>query len=136
MANVLERQITLDGRRNAVVKFTGVIDSSDAIETPALSLSDLLNNEPTNTLYGLRVDLVEWSVSNGLEIALEWNSNSPQQIYPLAGRGRINGWNYGGFIPDASRSGYDGSINLRTQTYPSGTIQNFTVVLELVKLYK
>ena len=136
MANVLERQITLDGRRNAVVKLTGVLDSSDAIETPAIALSDLLNNEPSNVLYGLRVDLVEWSMSGDLEIALEWNSNSPQQILPLAGRGRISGWNYGGFIPDASRSGYDGAINLRTASYDAGTVQNFTVVLELVKLYR
>lgn len=136
MANVLQRQITLDGWRNCVVKFTGVLDSADALETPALRLTDLSNNEQRATLYAFRVDLVEWSISTGLELVLEWNSNTPQQIFPLAGRGRINGWNYGGFIPDTTLAGFDGSINLRTQSYSAGTIANFTVALELVKLYR
>lgn len=135
MANTLERQITLDGWRNCVVKFTGVIDSTDAILVPALALSDLQNNEQLVRLSALRVDLVEWSMSQGLELVLEWNSSNPQQIFPLAGRGRINGWNYGGFLPDRSRLGFDGAINLRTQAYAPGTIANFTIVLELVKLY-
>lgn len=135
MANTLERQITLDGWRNCVVKFTGVLDTSDAIETPALALTDLSNNDPTARLWGFRVDLLEWSMSNNLEIVLEWNSANPQQIHPLAGRGRINSWNYGGFLPDRTRPGFDGAINLRTQTYAPGTIANFSITLELIKLY-
>ena len=136
MANDLERQITLDGWRNCVVKFTGVIDSADVVWAPALSLSDCTNNESRVNLIGFRVDLVEWSLSQGLELVLEWNSTDPQQIYPLAGRGRINGWNYGGFTPDQLRPGFDGGINLRTQAYDPGTIANFTIVLELIKLYR
>ena len=135
MANVLERQITLDGWRNAVVKFTGVLDSSDAIEVPALRLTDLVNNETMATLVGLRVDIIEWSLSNGLEMVLEWNSTNPQQIYPIAGRGKINAWNYGGYLPDRTRPGYDGAINLRSLTYAPGTIANFSVQVEFIKLY-
>lgn len=136
MANVLERQITLDGFRNCVVKFTGVIDSSDAIEVPAIALGDMKTNDSGAMLVGFRVDLIEWSMSQGLEVALEWNSANPQQIMPLAGRGRIVSTNYGGFTPDQLRPGYDGSINLRSQAYQPGTISNFTIVLELIKLYQ
>lgn len=135
MANDLEHQTTLDGWRNCVVKFTGVIDTADVSWTPAFRLTDCTNNESRATLVGFRIDLVEWSLSSGLELVLEWNSADPQQIYPLAGRGRINGWNYGGFTPDRTRPGYDGALNLRTQAYAPGTIANFTIVLELVKLY-
>ena len=136
MANVLERQITHDGWRNAVVKFTGVLDSSDAIEAPALRLTDLVNNEVRATLVGLRVDIVEWSLSQNLELVLEWNGTVPQQIFPIAGRGKINAWNYGGYVPDRTRPGYDGSINLRTQAYSPGTIANFSVQVEFIKLYQ
>ena len=136
MANVLDRQITLDGFRNAVVKLTGIIDSGDVVEAPAIALSDFLNNETNARLIGFRVDLVEWSMSNLLEIQLEWNSSDPQQILPLSGRGRIVGTNYGGFTPDTKRPGFDGAINIRTASYPAGTVANFTVVLELIKLYK
>ena len=135
MSNQLERQITLDGYRNAVVKFTGVIDSTDAIEAPALVLSDMKTNDPLARLVGFRLDMIEWSMSQGLEIVVEWNSANPQQIMPIAGRGRIYAHDYGGFTPDQLKPGFDGAINLRSQSYQPGTIANFTVVLELIKLY-
>lgn len=143
MANVLERQVTHEGWRNAVVKLTGVLDTSNISETPAIALSDFSNNDRVaGRLSGFRVDLLEWSISNGIEVNLAWNSANPQQIFPLSGRGRIYANNYGGFIPDKTRTAYDGSINLTTSGFvalsdPAGPSvpQNFTIILELVKLY-
>jgi hypothetical protein len=136
MSNKLEIQITQEGPRNAIVKLTGIIDTSDIVESPAISLVDCLNNDVNLTLAGFRVDLIEWSMSAGMEIQLAWNGTIPQQIFPLAGRGRINSTNYGGFIPDTTRPGYDGSINLYSNGYAAGTVQNFTIILELIKLYQ
>lgn len=136
MANSLEIQITEEGPRNAVVKLTGVLDTGDAIEVPAISVTDFTNNDTNLVLTGFRVDLIEWSMSDGLEINLFWNALTPQQIYQIAGRGRIFAQNYGGFVPDRTREGYDGSINLISTGFASGSIQNFTVILELVKLYR
>ena len=143
MANQLDTQITEEGPRNAVVKLTGVLDTSNIIETPAIELLDFHTNDERATLVGLRVDLLEYSIGQGLEVLLEWNSTNPKQIFPLAGRGRIAACNYGGFIPDMTLAGYDGSINLRTRNFTAGQasdgsalVQNFTVILELVKLYK
>lgn len=135
MANVLDRQITLDGWRNAVVKWTGVLDSGNVTEIGALKLEDLPNSDKNLYLKGLRVDMLEYSIGQGLEVQLEWDGLVPQQIYPLAGRGKIHSWSYGGFLPDTMRTGYNGNINLKTTGYQAGTVQNFTVVLELVKLY-
>lgn len=136
MANQIDRQITEDGYKNAIVKFTGVLDISDIIESPAISLQDFSGNDPSKTLVGFRVELVEWAISNGVEVLLSWNSMNPQQIFPLAGRGRINGSNYGGFVPDTGKIGYDGSINLITTGCIPGVTQTFTVVLELIKMYQ
>ena len=136
MANSLDKQITGDGYRNAVVKLTGVIDTANVALQPAIQLSDFKTNDQNLYLTGFRIDLIEWSISNPLEIVLAWGSASPQQIYPLAGRGRIASDNYGGFIPDSTKAGYDGSIVLSTANFPAGGICNYTIVLELVKLYK
>ena len=136
MANTLDIQILHEGYRNIVVKLTGVLDTSDAEELPAIALSSFTANEPRCTLVGFRVDLLEWAIGTPVEVQLAWAGNNPQQITPLAGRGRIMGTNYGGFYPDQTKSGYTGDINLTTTGYPAGTIQNFTVVLELLKLYK
>jgi hypothetical protein len=144
MANSLDIQITEDGERNAVVKLTGVLDSSNIAETPAVELRDFAPRDSSGrqTLVGFRVDLIEYSIGAGIEIQLEWNGTIPQQIFPISGRGRISATNYGGFVPDRTRAGYDGSINLRTKNFIPGVdgmnqpvVQNFTVILELVKLY-
>lgn len=131
----LERQITQEGPRNAIVKLTGVLTTGDISET-AVSLLDMQNNDTRQVLVGFRVDMLEYSIGGGLEILLAWNSSVPQQIFPISGRGRIYGWNYGGFIPDRTKGGYDGSIVLTTTGFPpGGPAQFFTVVMELIKLY-
>lgn len=135
MANQVERQITLDGMRNLVVKWGGVLDTANFSLTPALALTDCKYNDPNNKLNGFRLDMVEWSISDGLEIVVAWNATLPQLITPLYGRGKINMWNYGGYVPDQSRAGYNGSINLTSTGYVASSIANFTVTLELIKLY-
>lgn len=135
MANVTEKQITQEGPRNAVVKLTGILDTSDVSLLSAIALSDFTNNDTRMTLSGFRVDLIEWSISNGLEVNLFWHSANPQHIYPLAGRGRIYAANYGGFLPDKLRTAYTGDIDLDTDGFAAGTVQNYSIILELVKLY-
>ena len=140
MANVLDIQITQEGPRNAVVKLTGILDTSDISEVPAIALQDFRNNDASSgPLIGLRVDLIEWSISQGMEVQLAWDGYVPQQIFPIAGRGRIYGANYGGFLPDRTRKNYNGNINLVTTGWANsvsqGSTQNFTIILELVKLY-
>ena len=135
--NILERQITHEGQRNVVVKFTGVLDEGDFIESPAIRLSEMANNDSVaGPLTGFRVDMIEWSMSNGLEVMIEWDSQNPQQLFPISGRGRINAWNYGGYLPDTSRIGYTGDISIKSAGYAAGRVANFTVALELIKLYR
>lgn len=135
MANVLDRQITEEGPRNAVVKLTGVLDSSDAYEVPAIAVQDFVNNDPNLKLTGFRIDLVEYSIGQGIEIQLEWDGSTPQQIFPLSGRGRIGSQQHGGFYPDRNRTGYNGNINLKSTGFTAGAPQNFSILLELTKLY-
>ena len=136
MANVIDRQITEEGPRNIVVKFTGILDTSDIAETPCLSPAEFFNNDTGVILTGFRVDLLEWSISNPLELQLSWAGLNPQQIFPLAGRGRIYANNYGGFVPDTTRMGYTGALNLISQNFQPGSVANFSLVLELIKLYR
>lgn len=141
MANSVDYQVTENGPRNVVIKLTGVLDTSDVSELPAITLANFADtNTQTQasmgTLTGFRIDLIEYAISNGLEVVLSWASNTPQQIFPLSGRGKFASYNYGGFIPDTTRSGYTGDINLTTSGYIAGSVQNFSIVLELIKLYK
>jgi hypothetical protein len=136
MANVTDFQITEEGPRNAVIKLTGALDSNDVYLRPAVALSMFTSNEINARLVGLRLDLIEFSIGQSLEILLEWQANTPQQIYNLARSGKIFAYGYGGFVPDQLRSGYTGDINLKTAGYSPGTTAVYTIVLELIKLYK
>lgn len=136
MANVLEKQILEEGFRNAVVKLTGVLTTNDISEAPAIALADFKNNEQRLVLKGLRVDHITFSLGVNIDVLLAWNSQIPQQIVPLSRSGKIDVTDDGGFVPDMTRSGYDGSINLNTSGFPpGGAPQNFTILLRLIKLY-
>ena len=135
MAQTIEKQVVEEGYRNAVVKVTGVMDTSDINLVSYIKPLDFTNNDPTARITGLRVDAVMYSLGQVIDVVLYWNSDSPQQILPLARSGKIDAWGEGGFIPDTTRSGYDGSINIKSSGYPPGTVQNITLLIHLVKLY-
>ena len=136
MANVLDRQILEDGPRNAVVKLTGVLDTENVSEIPAISLQDFTNNSPNTHFVGFRIDHIWHSIGNALEIQLDWNAATPKQIVAVAGRGRESFSSVGGLQPDQTLPGYDGSINLLTTGFDPNTTQNFSILLEMVKLYR
>lgn len=136
MSNQLGKQIIEEGPRNAVVKLTGVLTNSDVTLNPAISPSDFKNNDVRMTLTGFRVDEVLYSLSGNLEATLYWGGNTMQVITPVARSGKIDVAGDGGFLPDQTASGFDGSIDLITTGFAAGTTQTYSVTLRLVKLYK
>lgn len=131
----LDKQILEEGWRNAVVRLTGALAMGES-EIRWIQLADFLNNDQrAGALVGLRVDCIQYSIGAGMQVQLEWDGATPQQIADIAGRGDIDSWFGGGLQPDRNRTGYNGAINLRTTGFPAGTVQNFTVVLRMVKLY-
>jgi len=142
MANQFDRIISIDGWRNAVVKVSGVLDTSDASFTPVLALSELVNNETRNVLVGLSLLHIWHSIGNGIEMIVKWSNQNlanDQQIVAVAGRGKESFFEVGGLNPDRTRFGYKGDINLFTNGYGQNVgqqpVQNFTVQLEFKKLY-
>lgn len=139
MANRFDSQVMEDGWRNAVVRITGVLDTSDASLTPAIALGDFTNNDVARQRFvGLRVDHIWHSIGDGLELQISWEALNPRLIMALAGRGRESFHTVGGLQPTSTDPGYSGNINLTTTGWGSEeqTLQNFTVMLEMVKLYK
>ena len=142
MSNQFSYQIQNDGFRNAVVKITGVLDTSDAALLPAVSLKDFVTNDTANLRFvGLAVKHLWHSIGDGLEVQLSWaGTPNDQPIFAIAGRGRETFEVIGPLQPNQANRGYSGNINLRTTGYglgaSSGTpVQNFTVLLEMIKLY-
>lgn len=126
MANDVKTQILVDGARNAVIKVTGVLDTGNVAAT---TIVDIANFTPKPT--GFRIDHIDYSVSDPLEVRLLWDATADVDILPIAGRGRMSFWNFGGLQNNAG-AGKTGNIQLSTDGYTSGTLV-FSVVLEMVK---
>lgn len=132
MANATEKQILSDGQRNVVVKLVGTVDTADVSIAPAIRLSDL-STDPTQTLVGLKIEKIEFSIGKDLEVSLTWQSSNPQQIAALADTGCIKFSPLS--APDRTRSDYNGDINLATTGFQLGRPTGYTIVLYMVKKY-
>lgn len=133
MANSTTIQILEDGARNVVVKFEGVLDTSDLASTtvvdPALlSQIDSFGNPPSQ----LRIDCVQYTVEDGLSVNLFWDATSPVRIEEFAGRGVQKNYMFGG-LTNNSGAGKTGKITATTQGWSAGTILSFSLILKMVK---
>lgn len=131
MANVTSIQTLVDGPRNVVVKYDGILDTSDVslttlLDPALLSPIDINNTLPTK----LRIDKIFFDVEDGLAVYLYWDATTDVRIAELAGRGRMDATKYGGLTNNAN-SGVSGKILVATQGW-SGTL-SFTIILECVK---
>jgi hypothetical protein len=134
MANAFSTQILSDGPRNAIIKITGILDTSNLSSTVAVDLTTLSPIVPgTNVTKPAAVAIhhIDYSISDQLEVQLAWDATTATIIMPLAGRGRLMFKDFGGLQNNAG-AGKTGNITILTTGWTSGT-QIFSVVLELVK---
>jgi hypothetical protein len=131
MANSFTTQILEEGQRNAIVKLTAVLDTSDLAITTAIDVTTLNQAGIGFTPTQVRIDHIDYSISDQLEVQLLWGATTDVVILPLAGRGRLMFWNFGG-LTNNSGAGKTGNIKVKTTGWTSGT-QVFSVVLEMVK---
>ena len=131
MANAFATQIIQDGPRNVIAKVTGILDTSDLALTTAINVSNLTEGSTALAPTKVRIDFLDYSISDQLEVQLLWDATTPVVIMPLAGRGKLIFQNFGG-IQNNAGAGITGNILIKTTGWTSGT-QVFTVTLELVK---
>ena len=128
MANSLATQILIDGPRNAVVKVTAVLDTSDLALTTIVDPASFFDVPPQ-----FRLMHIDYAMTDQLEAQLQWVGTPNTVMMPLAGRGRMSFVDFGGLTDNAASP--TGQIQLKTTGWASGT-QVLTLVLEMVKLGK
>ena len=126
MANSIVTEVVEDGVRNFVVKVTGILDTSDQPMTTIVKPSDCAQFVPKK----FRIDHIDFTISDQLEIQLYWDAPTPTLILPMAGRNKFNYPDVGGLQNTAYMP--TGAINLLTSGYVNGT-QVFSMLLWLVK---
>lgn len=125
MANLVNTQVLIDGKRNTIIKITGVLDTGNVASTTIIDPANF-SGLPT----GFRINRVDYSISDPLEVRLQWDAPVPLDILPMAGRGKMTFYRFGGVTNNATTP--TGKINLLTTGYSAGVLI-FSVVLEMVK---
>ncbi len=139
MANQFDLQILNDGWRNAIVRISGILDSSDADLNPAVSLDNFINNDTSGyDFVGLRIDRIDNQIGDGLQVQLYWTATVDQLIHTMASVHETCLKAHGGLVPDMTALGYTGNIRLKTIGFNSFQVppQSFSVILQMVKLYE
>ncbi len=127
MANALATQILVDGARNAVVKITGVLDTSDVSMVAVVDPADFV---PVPT--GFILDKVTYAVEQGLAVRLWWDASTDILIHTFTQSEGAKFKKFGGLYNN-SGAGKSGKINLDTEGWASMAIYNFTLTLEMIK---
>jgi len=131
MANSVTFQTLEEGPRNIIVKAAGVLDTSDYALSTFISMASSNEGGKGFVPTQVRIDHIDYSISDQIEVQLWWDATSDVIILPLAGRGRMSFWNFGGLVNNAG-AGKTGDVLIKTTGWTSG-IQVFSVILECVK---
>lgn len=137
MANAVTIQTIIDGPRNAVVKITGVLDTSDVAPVQVAIPANMMHIFQSLPFPLLKLNYIDYSIGGNLEVILSWGlaagAGPGAPILPIAGRGRMGFDDFGGLTNNQSPT--DGSIWLQTTGWAAtpDLVEVFSVVLELVK---
>lgn len=137
MANSTSIKILQDGPRNVVVKFEGILDTSDLSSTVILdpaTLSDMTDFGQKATK--LRLNKVQFVIEDTLAVNLFWDATTPIRIEELVGRGKMDYYKFGGLSPttaDYASAGWTGKITVTTQGWAASASLSFSIILECVK---
>lgn len=131
MANDVKTQVLLDGARNVVVKFEGVLDTSDLASTVVVdpALLQGIDNTGFQKAAKLRIVKIKHNVEDGLSVNFFWDGAAPSRIEELTGRANPDYEDFGGLLNDAGTP--NGKITATTEGWVG--IKSFSVILEMVK---
>lgn len=127
MANTVTSQTLLDGDRNLVMLFTGLLDTSN--ESRAIKV-DVSTFAPAPTK--VRVDTIRHLISPGLIVILDWDATTPVRFAALTGYDEVEAKCFGG-IQNNAGTGVTGDIYLTTAGYSTGTLA-YQIILEMTKV--
>lgn len=135
MANSLTTEVLVDGPRNAVIKITGVLDTSNLAATVIADPSTMQGIDNTGFLKAASFQItgLDYSIQDGIAVVLYWDATTPVVAETLNGRGCLppSRNRYGGIVNNAG-AGKTGKILIATTGWTA--LVNFSLILELVKV--
>ena len=134
MSNSTTVQIIEDGYENTVLKFEGVLDTSDLGSTTVADPATLADMGPRNGVKAtqLRIKKIIYNIEDSLSVRLLWDATTDLRIEDLVGRGEMDFTSFGG-LQNNSGAGKTGTILATTQGWATSAILSFSIILHLGK---
>lgn len=134
MANSTSIQVLEDGPRNVVVKFEGVLDTSDLASTTVIDPATLSQIDAAFNRNASMVAIshVIFEIEDGLSVNLFWDATTPVRIGEYVGRGDAKYFKLSPLQNNAG-TGVTGKITATTQGWASTTILSFIMYIHCVK---
>jgi len=134
MANSVTTQILQDGPRNVIVKFEGVLDTSDLASTTVLDPATLsaIDNATGQLATKLAIQHIICDVEQGLSVNLFWDATTPVRIGEYVGYLDAKYFKLQALQNNAG-AGVTGKITATTQGWSAGAILSFALYIHCVK---
>lgn len=127
MAIAVTTAVLHDGKRNAVMQFTGVSDGSGQ-ETGVVKVDVSELNPPP---VSVKINRIEYDV-NGGDVKLSWDADEDIDFAILAGQNILDYWKSNGIVNNAGM-GKTGDILLSTLGFEENS--SYTIKLDLIKKF-
>ena len=133
MATNLVVQTLNDGFRNTTLKIDGYVNAADFTNQTVLDLSTLGQVDGFgNKAVNMRVTRINFDIEDALQVNLDFDGGTPNNLWRCTGRGEFKGKGFGGFPNSATAP--NGKILLSTEGGSTATTNlAFTIVIEVVK---
>lgn len=133
MVNSVTSQVVLDGSRHAVIKFEGVLDSSDMALTVVVDPATLqgMRNNIGQKASNVRILRIWHNVEDGLSLDLFWQADVNTRISGFSGRGSPSYQRFQG-LRNNGGAGSSGRILASSRGW-SG-IKSFSLIVEVEKV--
>lgn len=134
MANSTSIQLLQDGPRNVVVKFEGVLDTSDLASTTVVdpALLSQLDYWQNRNAAKLAIVKITYNIEDLLSVNLFWDATTPVRIEELTGRGKMD-FRHGQYLQNNAGAGITGKITATTQGWVASAVLSFSIIVEMVK---
>lgn len=128
MADAVTSQTLVDGKRNAVLKFTNVSDGTGEAAVTKVDVS-ALSGAPTS----VRIEKIEYAMQ-GMSVNVLWDADTDVLAYalPTDQNGEVDACKIGG-IQNNAGAGKTGDIKFTTVGHGAG--DTYSIVLHLKKRY-
>ena len=129
MATILDKDLT----RETTVKIDGYVNAADLSNQTVFDLSTAVQVDGFGHAgTTMRVTRINFDIEDALQVNLDFDGATPNNLWRCTGRGEIKGKPFGGFPDNATTP--NGKITLTTEGGATATTNlSFTIVLEVVK---